>query len=113
VDTKKAARLRQARKLANFDTAAEAARSMGLAYATYAAHENATRGFSDPEADRYARHFKIDVQWLLYGVGNPRGPDIMWKIRSLSPTGRSAAEDHIDYLLDKEAKAKRREGKNG
>ncbi|AYD02222.1 putative phage repressor [Neorhizobium sp. NCHU2750] len=39
-----------------------------MAYPTYAAHENGQRKF-DRHAERYARFFKVSIDWLLAGRG--------------------------------------------
>ena len=65
-------RLRHAREKAGFASAAEAAESLGIPYGTYASHENGHRGFPKGRAPAYARKYKVDEQWLLYGKG--KGP---------------------------------------
>jgi hypothetical protein len=60
-------RLRQARIDAGFDDIGEAAARLGVPYATYACHENGTRGFRPDKAVLYARTFKVDLEWLLTG----------------------------------------------
>lgn len=67
----KAARLRQARAQAGYTGPSEAARAMGIPEPTYLAHENASRGF-DRVASRYAKFFKVGLEWLLTGVGGMR-----------------------------------------
>ncbi|MBA5778222.1 helix-turn-helix transcriptional regulator [Stappia sp. F7233] len=65
-------RLIAARKAAGFATASEAARALDVREPTYLSHENGTRGYGR-QADRYARRFGVNVEWLLYGRG--KGPD--------------------------------------
>lgn len=43
---------------------------MGMSAWTYAQHENGTRGFK-AEAPRYAKKFKVGLEWLLTGKGAP------------------------------------------
>ncbi|NTG00171.1 helix-turn-helix transcriptional regulator [Agrobacterium rhizogenes] len=61
-------RLKQARKAAGFKTAKIAAESLGVAYSTYAQHENGTRGITR-EAELYTRRYKISLDWLMRGKG--------------------------------------------
>ena len=98
-------RLAYARQhLAGLRSAADAARKLRVAYPTYAAHENGSRGFGPEEAYLYARTFKIDREWLVWGVGNPRGPSIIDKLAQLDPERRRLAESHIDWLASQQAK---------
>lgn len=62
-----AARLRQARIEAGFDTAAAAAQRFGWTYATYAGHENGHRGIKLPDLQKYARAFGVSASWLFSG----------------------------------------------
>lgn len=62
-------RLAEARKAAGFETATDAARSMGVNYPTYAGHENGTCGFRPKTAELYARKFGVSFEWLLTGRG--------------------------------------------
>lgn len=65
-----AARLAEARKRAGYETVADAARSLGVKYPTYAGHENGSAGIRHPVAERYARKFKVSLEWLLTGRGD-------------------------------------------
>lgn len=75
-------RLKEARIAAGFDTVRRAAESLGKAYPTYAAHENGRDGFKFDEAIKYARKFKVSLDWLITGKG--RGPsdqnNLAWEI---------------------------------
>lgn len=100
----RAARLKYVReRLSNFRWAAEAARAIGVPEATYSAHENGSRGFRVDMAYKYARFYKIDLQWLLFGFGNPRGPSIEDKVASLSKERRRVIEEQIDWQIQKQA----------
>ena len=68
-------RLKRAR-MRHFDTAAEAARSLGIAYSTYAAHENGQNDISVESARFYSRAFKVPAGWILTGEGN-NGTDLV------------------------------------
>lgn len=63
-----AERLKSARIKAGFETASQAANSMGVVPATYLAHENASRGIRNDALERYARKFKVDMSYLLTGM---------------------------------------------
>jgi len=62
------ARLKLARQAAGFRSAKAAAESLGVAYPTYAQHENGTRGIVR-EAELYARRYKVSLDWLMRGRG--------------------------------------------
>ena len=63
-------RLLAARQAAGYETAADAARSLGVKYPTYAGHENGSSGFRAKTAAVYARKFGVSFEWLLRGTGN-------------------------------------------
>lgn len=73
--TDPADRLKVARLRAGFQTAKEAAESLGFPVSTYIGHENGSRGYSVKRASTYARRFKVSEQWLLYGTGKAPGTD--------------------------------------
>lgn len=95
------------RHLAGIKSAADAAKKLRMAYPTYASHENGSRGFGPEEAAEYARAYKIDREWLVWGVGNPRGPSIIDKIAQLDPERRRLAESHIEWLAAEQAKERK------
>lgn len=64
------ARLARARKHAGYETVADAARSLGIKYPTYASHENGSAGIRHPVAEKYARKFRVSLEWLLTGRGD-------------------------------------------
>ena len=59
-------RLRMAREK-KYESAADAARAMGIKYPTYAGHENGNGGVSKKMAIRYAHFFGVDLEYLLTG----------------------------------------------
>ena len=61
-------RLKAARLAAGFETAASAALAMGVKAPTYTHHENGTAGLSR-SGERYARFFRVSLDWLLTGRG--------------------------------------------
>src|SRR5690242_15225129 len=65
-----AKRLKAARVDARFETATDAARAMGISPPTYLGHENGTTGIRRDAAIRYARFFRVSLEWLLTGKGN-------------------------------------------
>lgn len=71
-------RLQEARIAAGYETAADAARAMGVNPPTYVNHESGERGLSRA-ARQYAQFFRVSLDWLLRGKGDMRG-------RNLSPT---------------------------
>lgn len=62
-------RLMIARKHAGFASAAEAAVALGVAYPTYAGHENGSSGFRAKTGEIYARRFRVSFDWLMTGRG--------------------------------------------
>ncbi|WP_035679517.1 helix-turn-helix domain-containing protein [Bradyrhizobium liaoningense] len=62
-------RLAQARKEAGYATARAAADALGVSEVSYVQHENGRRGFKREAADRYARKFHVNLEWLLTGKG--------------------------------------------
>lgn len=63
-------RLTAAREKAGYATAADAARALGVKEQTYYSHENGNSGLRANVADRYARKFKVSLDWLLTGRGS-------------------------------------------
>lgn len=60
-------RLKQARQNAGYQSAREAADALGVNYTTYGQHENGTRGVPSRAAEKYARKFKVSLDWLISG----------------------------------------------
>lgn len=69
VDQKMADRLARARKAAGYETQRDAAEALGVREPTYRSHENGGRGFAR-SVEKYARKFKVRVEWLLSGTGD-------------------------------------------
>lgn len=97
VDQKRAARLREARQLAGYESATEAARAMGIPPPTYMAHENGTIGFAR-NAERYAAFFKVDLRWLMSGIGRAKGRPVEAEIADLPPEQQRQVFDYIEFL---------------
>lgn len=70
----KSDRLKRAREAAGFETASDAARALGVPGPTYIGHENGARGFTTSSAERYARKFKVSLDWLLTGRDDGQQP---------------------------------------
>ena len=82
----RAARLREARSDAGYESPTEAAKAMGVAaVSTYLGHENGSRGFGS-EASRYADFFKVNIEWLLTGRGLKK---------------KSVAQSNVESSIDK------------
>ncbi|MDP1628825.1 MAG: helix-turn-helix domain-containing protein [Parvibaculum sp.] len=64
-------RLQQARRKAGYEKAADAADAIGVKTVTYYQHESGLRGVTRKNAERYARFFRVDLEWLMTGRGKP------------------------------------------
>jgi phage repressor protein C with HTH and peptisase S24 domain len=64
-------RLAWAREQAGFDSASDAAEALDIPAPTYLGHENGSRGFRG-RAEHYAKRFKVNLEWLLTGKGQPK-----------------------------------------
>lgn len=95
-------RLRWARENAKYGSASLAARAMGVKTATYIAHENGNRSLQK-NADRYARFFRVSIDWLLTGRGAPKGtPRVQQIYDNLPPELQKEAIDFLEFLLNKQ-----------
>lgn len=65
-------RLKRARIEAGYTTAVEAARAFGWNENTYIANENGYAPFSKGASVRYARAFRVELDWLVTGSGAMR-----------------------------------------
>lgn len=67
-------RLRKARIAAGYRSMAQAVRRFSWSNATYKAHELGIRNMSATVAAHYARAYRVDPAWILYGTGpGPNG----------------------------------------
>jgi hypothetical protein len=64
-------RLRNARIGAGYKTATAAAAALRIPYATYAGHENGSRGIKQRDFEFYARMFGVSAAWLAFGTQDP------------------------------------------
>lgn len=84
-------RLRTAREGAGYATAVAAAEAMGVRAPTYMHHENGTRDFTRGDtAQRYARFFRVNLEWLLTGAG---------EMRRSAPRSGEAAQIGVDGVV--------------
>ena len=90
-------RLAQARILAGYESATEAAEAMGARPPTYMGHENGSRGFK-AEAERYARFFKVSLEWLLTGRGEPRRESLDARVQALPAAERARVHEFIEFI---------------
>lgn len=90
-------RLRKARALAGYESGSDAARALRINLPTYLGHENGSRGFSR-QAARYAGFYKVDLRWLLTGVGSPKGRSMEAEISALPPEKQAQLLDFIEFL---------------
>ena len=90
-------RLQRARELAGYETASEAADALGLPRPTYLAHENGSRGFK-AETERYSRFFKVNLEWLLTGRGEPRARSLDSRVQVLPVDQQQEILNFIEYM---------------
>lgn len=95
-------RLAQARLLAGYQTASEAADALGALRPTYLGHENGSRGFKG-EAERYARFYKVSLEWLLTGRGEARPRSLDARVQALPPEEQQEIRSYIDYIESRAA----------
>lgn len=97
-DQKMAGRLREARRLYDPElSASEAARRLGIPEPTYLGHENGTRGFRK-HVEKYAIFYKVNLAWLLSGVGTPRGKGLEARASALAQDKLAELYRYLEYL---------------
>lgn len=92
-------RLKQARIAAGYKTTTAAANALGINPPTYVHHENGTSGLSRA-GERYARFFRVNLEWLLTGRGQMK--DKPSSVRIMGYVGAGAVIDPIANLADQE-----------
>lgn len=104
-------RLIEARIRAGFETATLAAEAMGMPYQTYATHENGSGGVPVKPAIKYAKKFKVSLDWLLTGKGRGPSPENQraWEISQMI-YDLTDAED-LDYVKQAVEFARKKSGK--
>lgn len=93
-------RLRAAREAKDFKSAADAARALNISYATYAGHENGSRGFGG-NIDRYAQFFGVRAEWLRTGNGPMKPgkkPLVQELYDELPPAKQDQALQYLRFL---------------
>ena len=79
-----AKRLRDARIKAGYLSASQAARAHGWRASTYIAHENGQNHYDAEQAKEYAKAFKTEAEYLLFGRSVPSS-GIESELRMLPP----------------------------
>ena len=88
-------RLRRAREAAGYRSTTDAAHAMGVPVPSYTHHENGTRGFSRA-AERYARFYRVSLDWLLTGRGDPKSRQAGMTLPVMGKVGAGARVDMPD-----------------
>jgi SOS-response transcriptional repressor LexA len=88
-------RLAEARAAAGYVYASDAARAMGVRVETYVHHENGTRGLSRV-AERYARFFRVSLEWLMTGKGDMRPKRQFPALKLMGQVGAGTTANRID-----------------
>lgn len=91
-------RLITARRQAGYASAREAADALGIAYPTYAGHENGASGFRADKGEVYAKKFKVRFEWLMRGTGPM--VDLASKYREMLMAYDSLPEDLQESYAD-------------
>ena len=73
----RAKRLVMARKNAGFAGPKAIVDRFGWNANVYKAHESGRNGFGIADAKKYARAFKVNLNWLQFGTGNALDPDCL------------------------------------
>lgn len=95
-------RLKIARELAGYETAADAADALDIAYPTYSQHERSDR-LPVEAGHRYADFFKVNFEWLMLGRGPMKRnqPDPLLDLYlGLPPTKQEQAIEFLKFLQD-------------
>jgi transcriptional regulator with XRE-family HTH domain len=99
-------RLKAARAAAGYKSAPEAARAFGWNINTTNSNENGNRTFSRTSAEKYARAYKVNLDWLLTGRGqmkaqDPEGAEIVDIWTRIPERDRAAAKAMLQGLAKK------------
>ncbi|CZT36159.1 S24 family peptidase [Rhizobium sp. 9140] len=73
--TERAARLVEARKRAKIGGVKLTSAAFGWNVNNYKAHESGRNGFGITDAKKYAKAFKVSLNWLFFGTGTPEDID--------------------------------------
>jgi transcriptional regulator with XRE-family HTH domain len=100
-------RLRQARILAGYETASDAARVMGLGVSTYSGHEDGNRGIRPDNGERYAQFFRVSYEWLMTGKGAPRKTNgantLDARVALLTAEEQQLVNDYVAFIESRRA----------
>lgn len=92
-------RLKEIRKKRGYESAAAAARAMGVNETTYQGHENSSRGLTRDAAIGYAGFYKVRLDWLLNGKGSQETPDLAQKIfNEIKPALQPEALQYLEWM---------------
>lgn len=84
-------------------SAPEAADAMRIPYPTYKSHENGSRGATKTAVDRYARFYRVDRRWLMFGEGSMDGkPDRV--LEGLDDDDKAEVLRFIDFVRSRKVK---------
>lgn len=78
-------RLTKARLGAGFKSARQAAIFLGIPYTTYYGYEKETRGLDPNQADEISKRFKVSLEWLLTGRGQPNSSVAKMPLPGMAP----------------------------
>ncbi len=99
-------RLRSARIHAGYGKASDASRAFGWNRNTYASNENGNRAFGREAAEKYAKAYKVSLEWLLTGKGEMTAPagetaEIVNIWSRIADKDRAAARAMLESLANK------------
>lgn len=94
-----ASRLREARKAAGFEDAADAARRYRWPLVAYRSHENGLRGLKPDVALKYAKAYGVSFSWLVTGEGVMKEPGIDAQLVELPETVSKDVIEQINGIL--------------
>lgn len=104
-------RLQKAREAAGYAKAADAIEAFDFSQFTYYQHENGTREPGKPLLERYAKAYKVSVDWLWRGVGQMKGAtsdpetaEVINIMNSLDARRRREAADFMRFLAEQAKK---------
>lgn len=91
-------RLMKARSDAGYTSAAEAVRAFGWTASTYYGHENGRVKIPRDAANKYAKAFKVDPSWLLYGKSSNAAPLHQFEsVAQIPVRGSTAAGKWLEF----------------
>lgn len=91
-------RLRIARIEAGYSSASQAARAHGWRVSTYIAHENGQNHYDAAQAQEYAKAFKTEAEWLLWGRDFSTS-GIEAELRQLPPEDAKRLLDEFNNMI--------------